>query len=151
MNVEEMNENNCMKKEDYDSYKNNISNSTDPIKTEFITDNNTFYTRQYYQYKHKIGNGKMEYIDDLNMRELYVNAWKAITLTDSWDFIEKNVNSFAWSDKQKVYKIIEKMVELGYDIHSEHSFIKIMSQMRFLVQNGEEPFKNYLKTIGYVL
>lgn len=91
--------------------------------------------------KDKIGNGNMEYIKNLNTRDMCTNAWKAITFTNNWDFVAQDIQSFMWSDDPRIDIITEKMIEIGYDGHSGSSFGYTMRNMQYLVQNGEEKFK----------
>lgn len=91
--------------------------------------------------KDTIGDGNMEYIKNLKTREIYTNAWKAITFSNNWDFVAQNIDSFIWSNDPRIDKISEKMSEFGYDGHSGNSFGDTMRNMQYLVQNGEEKFK----------
>jgi len=92
-------------------------------------------------FTHKIGDGKMDYIKDKSEREMFTNAWKAITFTNNWDFVEQQTESFAWSKDPRIYAIIEKMEELGYYLHSGMSFELTMRNMQYLLDYGEEQFK----------
>lgn len=89
----------------------------------------------------KIGDGKMEYIKDKSDREMFTNAWKAITFTNNWDFVGQQTDSFAFSVHPRIYEITEKMEELGYNRHSGISFGLTMRSMQYLVHYGEEEFK----------
>jgi hypothetical protein len=91
--------------------------------------------------KDKIGDGNMEYIKNLNTREMCTNAWKAITFSNNWDFVAQDIESFMWSNDSRIDEITEKMIEFGYDGHSGSSFGCTMRNMQYLVQNGEENFK----------
>ena len=92
-------------------------------------------------FKDKIGDGKMEYIKDKSDREMFTNAWKAITFTENWDFIGQQIDSFAFSEDPRIYEITKKMEELGYNGHSGTSFSLTMRSMQYLVRYGEEEFK----------
>ena len=105
------------------------------------SEDNKFNTQQYYEFIDKIGDGKFEYITDIFEREMLVNAWQAITLTNNWDFVAQDINSFMWSQDSRIDDISRKMEELGYDGHSGASFGCTMRNMQYLVQNGEEKFK----------
>jgi hypothetical protein len=98
--------------------------------------------------KDKIGDGEMQYIKDKSDREMFTNAWKAITITDNWNFIAHEMDCFAFSKDPRIYEITEKMEELGYKVHSGTSFSLTMRSMQFLVQYGEEEFKNYNKIMS---
>ena len=89
----------------------------------------------------KIGDGKMDYIQDSHNKIMMTNAWEAITQTNNWDFISQEIISFMWSDDPRIDEIMEKMEELGFDGHSGCSFGCTMRNMQFLVKNGEEEFK----------
>jgi hypothetical protein len=92
----------------------------------------------------KIGDGKMEYIEDSHNKIMMTNAWEAITQTNNWDFVSQKIESFMWSNDPRIYDIMEKMEELGYDGHSGSSFGCTMRNMQFLAQKGEEEFKKLL-------
>jgi hypothetical protein len=88
-----------------------------------------------------IGNGKFEYISNHNDREMFINAWQAISQTNLWDFVREPIDSFTWSYDQCVEVISEKMLELGYDGHSGISFGSTMRNMQQLAKHGEKKFK----------
>jgi hypothetical protein len=92
-------------------------------------------------FKYKIGDGKMEYIKDRLNREMFVNAWKAITITNNWDFVAQEMDCFELSKDPRIYDISEKIEELGYKGHSGTSFGLTMRNMQYLVMYGEEEFK----------
>jgi len=72
---------------------------------------------------------------------MYVNAWQAITLTENWDFVKADIESFMWSENPKIDIIGSKMSELGYHGHSGSSFGFIMRKMQYIARNGEKKFK----------
>ena len=88
-----------------------------------------------------IGDGKFEYVNNNNERKMLVNAWKAITETNNWNFLKQNIDSFMWSNDERINDITKKMEQLGYDGHSGTSFGCTMRNMQYLVKNGEEKFK----------
>ena len=88
-----------------------------------------------------LGDGKFEYIIDENEREMLTNAWKAITQTNNWNFMAKEIESFMFSNHPIIYEISRKMEELGYSGHSGCSFGCTMRNMQYLAQKGEEQFK----------
>jgi hypothetical protein len=92
-------------------------------------------------YNYKIGDGKMEYIKDKSDREMFTNAWKAITFTNNWDFVRQQTDSFVLTKDPRIYEITEKMEELGYKVHSGISFSLTMRSMQYLLHYGEEEFK----------
>ena len=69
------------------------------------------------------------------------NAWQAITLTKTWDFVKKQNESFMFSSDPRVNIIYVKMEELGYSGHSGCSFGRIMRIMQYIARYGEETFK----------
>jgi hypothetical protein len=83
----------------------------------------------------------MSYIEEENSRIMCENAWKAITLTENWDFMGKTIESFSMSNDKRIKIISKKMSELGYNGHSGTSFGCTMRNMQYLVKNGEEKFK----------
>jgi hypothetical protein len=89
--------------------------------------------------------GKFHYVNEWD-KEMFTNAWQAITLTENWEFMKTDIESFMWSDDPRVDIINAKMVELGYNGHSGASFGYTMRRMQYLAKNGEEKFKaEYLK------
>jgi hypothetical protein len=91
--------------------------------------------------KDKIGDGNMEYIKNQNTRDMCTNAWKAITLSNNWDFVAQDIDSFMWSNDPRIDEIIEKMIEFGYNGHGGNSFGHTMRNMQYLIRNGEDEFK----------
>jgi hypothetical protein len=94
-----------------------------------------------------LGNGQFEYINDVHSREMLVNAWQAINLTELWDFVKQDINSFMFSSDPRVKRIYNKMEELGYNGHSGASFGCTMRNMQYLAEHGEEKFKTDLLNI----
>lgn len=89
--------------------------------------------------------GKFEYTNDRD-RAMFANAWQAITLTENWDFVKADIESFMWSDDPRIDIISSKMEALGYNGHSGASFGYTMRTMQYIARNGEEKFKeDYLK------
>lgn len=86
------------------------------------------------------GNGKFEYCSR-HEQTMLQNAFQAINLTENWDFVEKPIESFQWSDDPRIWVITKKMSELGYNDHSGFSFGWTMRQMQYLAQNGVEEHK----------
>ena len=84
--------------------------------------------------------GQFNYVDE-NERDMFVNAWQAITLTETWDFIKNFQGSFMMADDENINRISAKMSELGYDGHSGCSFGFTMQTMKYLAINGEEKFR----------
>jgi nanoRNase/pAp phosphatase (c-di-AMP/oligoRNAs hydrolase) len=91
--------------------------------------------------------GTFQYIKsiDANYKIMLVNAYQAITQTDTWNFVKKDHKSFMFSNDSRINLIYNKMEELGYSGHSGASFGWIMRNMRYIAQNGEEKFmEDYL-------
>lgn len=91
--------------------------------------------------------GCFEYIKDIYKREILVNAWQAITLTENWKFVEKDIYSFTLSDAPEIMTISNKMEELGYYLHSGASFGWTMREMQFIAQKGEEAYRKRIELI----
>ena len=83
--------------------------------------------------------GEFKYIKSSHSRDMLQNAYKAITQTETWDFVKKDIDSFMCSTNPE-------MGELGYDAHSGFSFGWTMRQMQFIAKNGEKEFKKITRT-----
>ena len=84
--------------------------------------------------------GNFDYIPWYD-RDVYANAWQAITVTETWEFVKNyDVGSFMLSTDPRVHMIASKMVELGYDGHSGSSFGCIMRVMQYIAKYGEQQF-----------
>ena len=88
-----------------------------------------------------IGDGTFDYVTSKHEKKMLTNAFQAITETNLWDFMAKDIYSYMFSSENEVKKIGNKMCELGYDLHSGASFGWVMRAMQFLAQNGESVFK----------
>jgi hypothetical protein len=84
--------------------------------------------------------GQFNYVDE-HERDMFANAWQAITLTETWDFIKNFQGSFMMSGDENINRISAKMSELGYDGHSGCSFGFTMQTMKYLAIHGEEKFR----------
>jgi hypothetical protein len=91
-----------------------------------------------------IGDGQFNYISDKHWKEMLVNAWQAITLTESWDFVGQKIDSFMFSNDEQIKIISKKMEDLGYYGHSGASFGCIMRTMQYISRYGEEMWKQTL-------
>lgn len=79
-------------------------------------------------------------------RYLLDNAWQAINLTESWDFMAEDIDNYMFSRNSKVMQISRKMEEIGQPLHSGASFGFVMRQMQYIAQNGLDTFKDmYMK------
>jgi len=116
-----------------------LSPPSSPEPAEIIDTNLLEITRP--EFMNKIGDGKMQYIKDQLNREMFTNAWNAITITNNWDFLVEETESFTFSKDPRVYEIAEKMEELGYKGHSGTSFSLTMRSMQYLLEYGEDEFK----------
>jgi hypothetical protein len=94
-----------------------------------------------------IGTGKFEYIENSWEREMLVNAWQAITLTENWDFVKQPRESFMMDNDKRIWDITAKMEQLGYYGHSGCSFGLTMRAMQYIAQNGEEKYKEMREKI----
>jgi hypothetical protein len=93
--------------------------------------------------------GAFDYIksSDDSYKRMLVNAYQAITQTETWNFVKEDCKSFAFSNDPRVSLIIQKMEELGYYGHSGGSFGFIMRDMQYIAKNGEEKFRvEYFKS-----
>ena len=80
------------------------------------------------------------YVDD-NSRIMFENAYQAISLTEMWDYMKKDRESFMFSSDKEIEIISKKMEDLGYDGHSGSSFGITMRNMQFIALNGLEEHK----------
>ena len=55
---------------------------------------------------------------DNHSRAMLENAYQAISLTEMWDYIKKDRESFMLSSDKEIKIISDKMEELGYNGHS---------------------------------
>ena len=90
--------------------------------------------------------GEFKYISSYNDRVMMTNAWQAITLTETWDFVKQDIDSFMFSSEPHISIISKKMEELGYNGHSGSSFGWVMRNMQYIAKHGETKFhEEYLK------
>ncbi len=85
--------------------------------------------------------GQFDYINESWTRDMFINAWQAITITETWDFVKQEIESFMWSDDPRVKTIYNKMEEIGYMGHSGASFGYTMRTMQYIARHGEKKFK----------
>lgn len=88
-----------------------------------------------------LGNGDFEYIHNLDDRIMLKTAFQAIELTNNWDFISQDIDTFMWSSDSRIKNIYSKIEELGYYSHSGCSFAFTLRHIQYLAQNGEEKFR----------
>ena len=84
------------------------------------------------------------YLDDNNMRQMFETAYQAITITELWDYMKKDVDNYMFNSDGEVQRIYSKIEELGYTGHSGSSFGYIMRHMQFIATNGIENHKQML-------
>jgi hypothetical protein len=96
---------------------------------------------QEQEKKINLGSGEFEYVKNTNERRMLQTAFKAITLTENWNLIREPICSFMLSRDNRIYKILTKIEELGYQGHSGSSFGCTMRNMQFIAQHGEEKFR----------
>lgn len=82
-------------------------------------------------------NGSFKYIKSKSDRQMFYTAYKAITITETWDYI-KNMKSCFGLESDRIYKKIE---EFGYLGHSGCSYTSTLREMQFIAINGEKLFK----------
>lgn len=82
-----------------------------------------------------------DYVDE-HTREMLLNAYKAITLTEMWTFMKQDIFSYMWGNNIEIKFISAKMSELGYNCHSGSSFGWTMREMQFIAQYGLEAHRN---------
>ena len=84
--------------------------------------------------------GQFEYVKDEMTRMLLQDAWKAITVTEGWEFIKNYKGSLSYCVEPKMKQINKKM----YTGHSGTSYSYTMNVMQLISQEGETYFeKNY--------
>jgi hypothetical protein len=75
------------------------------------------------------------YVDEIS-RVMLENAYQAISLTELWNYMKKDVESYAFCNDYEINIISKKMLELGYDGHSGSSFGITMRNMQFIALYG---------------
>ena len=88
-----------------------------------------------------MNNEIFNYLNDKDTQEMFLNAYQAIQLTETWDFMKKDIETYMWGKNPEITIILNKMSELGYGGHSGGSFSWIMREMQFIAQNGLEAHK----------
>ena len=96
------------------------------------------------------GDGKFEYIKDIHYREMLINAFRAITVTETWDYVGKDPgpNGFTFSVSSELSKIMEATEKCQpYVGHSGSSFGWTMRQMQYIANNGEAKHRENCKEL----
>jgi hypothetical protein len=101
--------------------------------------------KEFKQVRINRGDGNMDYIKEKNSREMLENAWKAINLTETWDFVAQPLESFMMSRDDRIWIITAEMEKQGYYGHSGFSFGWTLRNMQYLAQNGVEKFREGFK------
>ena len=109
-----------------------------------LTDQNNIGTQEHVRCQDNFIPGNFEYVTDNSEREILINAWQAITMTENWNFVKQPIESFSWSNDPRINIISNKMVELGYNEHSGSSFGYTMRAMQYIAQNGEDKYKEMI-------
>jgi len=81
--------------------------------------------------------GRFEYVTNKSTREMLINAWQAVTLTETWTYLKTDVANLS---SENAKKIIGKMYQLGCG-HSGSSFWWCIKILQFIEEHGEEAFK----------
>ena len=102
--------------------------------------------RKRDQYRHLFDNnytrGQFDYITDKPSRKLVKNAWKAVQLTETADFVKQPVESFSWSKDPRIWVISKKMEEIEDPPgHSGFTFGWTMRQVQACLQEGEDNYR----------
>ena len=114
-----------------------------------VTDNTSIITDNESEYsvapppppKINVGDGQFAYINDKRIRNNLQNGWQAVTITESWQYLNNvKMASFMWSNDPKVSEIGNKMEELGAG-HSGASFGSTMRSLEHIAKHGESSFK----------
>ena len=85
--------------------------------------------------------GQFVYVKDRHQRFMLVNAWQAINITETWNFVKQDIDTFMFSNDPRVKIIYNKIEELGYNGHSGASFGFTMRTMQYIAKNGEKKYK----------
>jgi hypothetical protein len=86
------------------------------------------------------GNGTFEYVEDKWTRDMLINMFKAITITETWDFVARDPGKggFMFSTGPELKRIMAASEKCTPQIgHSGASFALTMRHMQFIANNGE--------------
>ncbi len=106
---------------------------------------------EFYKNYYDIGDGKMEYVQDIYMRELLTDVWKSITLTNNWDFVYQDISNFALENDKRNSEILQKMGQINpFYIKNNHKYHYriLMRYMHYLIRNGEDKFEKFVKKLN---
>ena len=88
--------------------------------------------------------GTFMYVKETHIRQMLVNCWQAIQLTETWEFIKKDPGSdgFQFCNARERNLIRDKMEELPNSVgHSGASAGWTLRQMQFIGKYGENAFR----------
>ena len=83
--------------------------------------------------------GKFEYIKNKSNREMLCTAYKAINITENWEYVKKIKE--LWISSEEIKEIYQEIEKQGYDGHSGCSFMCTIRDMQIIALEGEEKFK----------
>ena len=83
--------------------------------------------------------GKFEYIKKKSYRDMLCTAYKAINITENWEYV-KNIKDL-WISSEEIKEIYQEIEKQGYDGHSGCSFMCTIQDMQIIALEGEETFK----------
>jgi len=103
--------------------------------------NETFTPPQVEESKqHYYIPGNFDYIKCKSSRDMIENAYMAVNQLELWPFMKKDCESYMLSNGPEIWRITDKMAELGYDGHSGFSFAWTMRQIQSIAKHGEKKF-----------
>ena len=88
--------------------------------------------------------GTFLYVEDTNTRQMLVNCWQAVQLTEAWEFIKKDPGEygFQFCNAHELNIIRKKMYELPNAVgHSGCSAGWTLRQIQFIGKYGEDEFR----------
>ena len=86
--------------------------------------------------------GQFDYISDKHSRKLVKNAWRAVQLTETADFVKQPIESFCLSDDPRIWIISKKMEEIEDPPgHTGFTFGWTMRQVQSILQEGEDNYR----------
>jgi hypothetical protein len=102
--------------------------------------------RKRDQYRHLFDTnytrGQFDYITDKPSRKLVKNAWRAVQLTETADFVKQPIESFSWCNDPRIWIISNKMEEIENPPgHSGFTFGWTMRQVQSILQEGEDNYR----------
>ena len=100
------------------------------------------------------GDGKFEFVEDMNTRRMLINCHAAITSCELWNWIrnfnkendEKVCFMFPGSKEGNIYKIYDKMKEHDEYIFGNHSgcsLAMVMREMEIISKKGHLYYKQW--------